>query len=69
MITVLREMFSWPDGIVVGNLIASAICSVLVYLKLHFKLNRQHREKMEQAERHHREHLQAIRENSCTPSS
>jgi hypothetical protein len=59
---VLWQMFSWPGGNVIGNMVASAICSVLVYLKLHLKMNAQHREKLEQAERHHRENLSALRE-------
>lgn len=42
---VLAELFRWPDGIVVGNLIASALWAVPAFVHLHVKLNRQHRER------------------------
>jgi hypothetical protein len=58
---ILVTMFVYPNGIVLGNLIASAICSVLVYLKIHFKLNKQHAERLAQSERHHKAQLAAIR--------
>lgn len=41
---VLGEMFSWPGGIVVGNLIASVIWAAPALLHLHRKLNRHHEE-------------------------
>lgn len=50
MITIVRTLFSWPNGIVVGNLIASALWAVPALLHLDRKL-----------ERHHRAHLAAIR--------
>jgi hypothetical protein len=58
---VLREMFSWPDGIVVGNLIASGMCTLLAALHLDRLARRHHREKMAQADAHHAEHMAVIR--------
>jgi hypothetical protein len=50
MINILRTLFSWPDGIVVGNLIASALWAVPAVL---------HLDRL--ARKHHREHLAAIK--------
>ena len=44
MTAVLATLFSWPNGIVVGNLIASALWAAPALVHLHVKLNRQHRE-------------------------
>jgi hypothetical protein len=41
---VLGELFGWPDGIVVGNLIASALWAAPALWHLHRKINRNHRE-------------------------
>lgn len=41
---VIVTMFSWPAGIVVGNLIASLIWAAPALLHLHRKLNRHHAE-------------------------
>lgn len=49
MISFLRTLFAWPDGIVVGNLIASALWATPAMWHLHRKINR-----------HHREHLDAL---------
>lgn len=46
MTRVLGEMFSWPNGIVVGNLIASALWATPALIHLHTKINRHHREAM-----------------------
>lgn len=46
---ILYEMFSWPQGIVVGNLIASVLWATPALIHLHRKLDRHHREQM----RHH----------------
>jgi hypothetical protein len=43
---VLWELFYWPGGIVVGNLIASALWAGPALVHLHVKLNRQHAERM-----------------------
>lgn len=37
-------LFSWPNGIVLGNLIASALWATPTLIHLHTKLNRQHKE-------------------------
>lgn len=42
IITVLSTMFQWPQGIVVGNLIASAIIGIPAYIHTHLKLRNLH---------------------------
>lgn len=49
--TVIRELFSWPSGIVVGNLIASAMWATPALLHLHRKIDRNHAEHMSAIER------------------
>lgn len=49
---LLSTLFSWPNGIVDGNLIASGICVVLAA----FHLDRL-------ARKHHREHMRQLRRN------
>ena len=44
MIEFLDTLFAWPQGIVVGNLIASALWATPALIHLHLKLRRQHRE-------------------------
>lgn len=46
MINLARTLFAWPNGIVVGNLIASALWAAPTLIHLHRKLDRQHRERM-----------------------
>lgn len=46
MTRILATMFSWPNGIVVGNLIASALWAAPALTHLHRKINRHHREAM-----------------------
>lgn len=41
---VLGEMFGWPTGNVIGNLLASALWAPLAFVHLHIKLNRHRRE-------------------------
>lgn len=41
---VLWQLFNWPNGIVVGNLIASLLWAAPAFIHLHRKLNRHHRE-------------------------
>lgn len=43
---VLWQLFGWPAGIVVGNLIASALCQGASLWRLERKLNRHHRAAM-----------------------
>lgn len=42
MAHILYELFWWPGGIVVGNLIASLMWATPTHLWLHRKLNRHH---------------------------
>lgn len=42
----LLTLFGWPDGIVVGNLIASALWAAPALAHLHWKINRHHREQL-----------------------
>ena len=39
---IFHELFSWPNGIVVGNLIASALWATPALIHLHRKLDRHH---------------------------
>lgn len=39
----LWELFNWPSGIVVGNLIASALWAVPAFWHLHWKIDRHQR--------------------------
>ena len=39
---IARALFRWPDGIVVGNLIASAMWATPALIHLHRKLDRNH---------------------------
>jgi hypothetical protein len=41
---ILRTLFAWPGGIVVGNLIASVMWAAPALTHLHIKMNRHHRE-------------------------
>jgi hypothetical protein len=59
-VSILRTLFSWPDGIVVGNLIASAIWAPTAIIHLDRLARRHHREHLALLHRHHREHLDAI---------
>jgi hypothetical protein len=52
-------LFMWPNGIVLGNLLASVLWALPVLLHLDRLLRRHHRERLEQGERHHRERLAA----------
>lgn len=54
MWSVLVTLFDWPNGIVVGNLIASAICVALAALRLERLLKRHHRQRMAQAQETHK---------------
>lgn len=48
MTRILWEMFNWPAGNVLGNLLASAIWATPALIHLHRKINRHHREAMTQ---------------------
>jgi hypothetical protein len=43
---IMVTLVGWPDGIILGNLLASAIWATPALWHLHRKLNRQHRERM-----------------------
>ena len=58
--TVLRTLFSWPNGIVVGNLIASAIWAPIGIIHLDRLMRRHHAQQLAQAAHHHREHLEHL---------
>jgi hypothetical protein len=58
----LLTLFIWPSGIVVGNLIASAMWQPSWFLSLHKKTNTQTRVLSEQAERHHKEKMDLSRQ-------
>lgn len=47
MIQILKTLFDWPGGIVVGNLIASIMWATPALFHLHKKLNRHHKEMLE----------------------
>jgi len=58
----LSVLFSWPNGIVLGNLIASAMWAAPALLHLHRKLNRQHAQRLAQAAVYHRKQVQAMKD-------
>ena len=54
---VLDLYFGWPAGAVYSNLVASAICAVLVWWRLRARMVAHHAEALAQAARHHAERL------------
>jgi hypothetical protein len=61
MIGFLHTLFSWPNGIVVGNLLASAIWAPIGIIHLDHLMRRHHREHISLMHRHHREHMEALK--------
>lgn len=57
---LLATLFSWPNGIVVGNLIASAIWAPIGIIHLDRLMRRHHAQQIAQAARHHREHMRHL---------
>lgn len=55
---ILWFYFGWPDGAVWSNLLASAICAVLVWWRLHRQAAVHHAEAVVQAARHRVELLE-----------
>jgi uncharacterized protein YqfA (UPF0365 family) len=55
MTGILAAYFGYPFGAVWSNLIASAICAVLVWWRVRAKMIRHHADQMAQAAAHHRE--------------
>lgn len=53
LIDFIRTLFHWPDGIVVGNLIASAIWATPTVLHLRKKMNQNHEELKQKMREHH----------------
>jgi hypothetical protein len=47
MIHLLAVLFGWPNGIVLGNLIASALWAAPALFHLHRKISRHHREQLD----------------------
>lgn len=54
-------IWSWPAGLVVGNLLASAIWAPLAVIHLDRLAIKHHKEHMDLLHKHHREALSAIR--------
>jgi hypothetical protein len=45
---------------ILGNVVAALVCGVPALFHLHRKLNRQHSERLAQADQHHRKTLRAL---------
>lgn len=64
IIHILWEMFGWPSGNVLGNLIASAIVALSGIIWGVFRLSklikRNHREHMDLARKRHEEVMQSV---------
>ena len=58
--SVLHFYFGWPDGAVWSNLVASAICSVVIWWRLRARIIAHHAAMLIQADRHHAEHMAAV---------
>ena len=54
---LLVTLFIWPGGIVVGNLIASAMWQPQWFFSVHHKINHKHNVAMAKADMHHEEHM------------
>ncbi len=54
-----RTLFAWPEGIVTGNLLASAIWAPLAVIHLDRLARKHHREHMAILHRQHREVMDA----------
>ena len=55
--SVLAFYFGWPLGAVWSNLLASAICAVLIWWRVKARMIAHHVEQIAQKERHHAEQL------------
>ena len=53
--SVLAFYFGWPLGAVWSNLLASAICALLVWWRVRARMIAHHAEQLAQAARHHAE--------------
>jgi primosomal protein N'' len=52
-VSILHFYFGWPEGAVWSNLLASAICSVLIWWRLRARMIAHHVEQLAQRDRHH----------------
>lgn len=64
MINFLHTLFSWPNGIVVGNLIASAIWAPIGIIHLDRLARKHHAEHMTLLRKHHHEQMEALKDES-----
>jgi hypothetical protein len=60
---IVSFYFGWPTGAVWSNLLASLICALLVWWRLHRQSARQHAVLLAQAARHHLEQLAQAEEH------
>jgi hypothetical protein len=63
MIRFLDTLFSWPDGIVVGNLIASGICVSVAAVHLDRLARKHHKAHLALMHKHHRELMEKTNDN------
>jgi hypothetical protein len=63
-VTIFLVLFAWPDGIVVGNLIASAICVVVAAVHLDRLSRKHHRLHMDHLTRLHNLSVDSKRDDS-----
>jgi hypothetical protein len=56
-----KTLFSWPSGIVTGNLLASAITVVPGIVHLSNQAKRHHREHMAKLDSQHKERMAVVR--------
>jgi len=59
-VSVLAYYFGWPAGAVWSNLLASAICGILIWWRLRVRMITHHLEQMAQRDQHHAEHMNAL---------
>lgn len=61
--SAFRLFFSWPDGGVWSNFVASIVLGVPAIYAILRRLARQHREHLALLRQHHEEHLSALARN------
>jgi hypothetical protein len=62
-VTVFGFYFGWYQGAVWSNLLASAICTALIWWRLHRQAARHHVEQLAQAAAHHLERITQAQEH------
>lgn len=60
--TIFLFYFGWPTGAIWSNLLASLICSIIVWWRLRTRMILHHRESMSQQQEHHDATLKAVKE-------